>query len=92
MVRLHRSGQPETFGGQQDGDFGDQGIGAPAALQGDMALLVAPAAPGAVDLIRNEAGEFFVVKGAAGRDSLGMRVNVAICRWAGTPPTVRGTP
>lgn len=56
-----------------------------------VAVLVAPV--GALpDLIQTADGAFLVVKGAAGRDSLGMRVNVAVCRWTGAAPTVRGTP
>ena len=57
-----------------------------------VAVLVAPTAPGAPDLIQLPDGSYLLVKGAAGRDSLGMRVNVAICRWTGAPPTVRGAP
>jgi hypothetical protein len=56
-----------------------------------VALLVAPA--GATpDLIRLPDGSYLVVKGAAGRDGLGMATKVAVCRWTGAAPTVRGTP
>ena len=44
------------------------------------------------DLIRLPDGSYLVVKGAAGRDGLGMTTKVAVMRWTGTPPTVRGIP
>lgn len=53
--------------------------------------LLAPA--GAVpDLIQTAVGAFLLVKGAAGRDGLGMTRKVAVMRWTGTSPTVRGGP
>ena len=53
--------------------------------------LVAPA--GAVpDLIQTADGAYLLVKGAAGRDGLGMATKVAVMRWTGPPPTVRGGP
>lgn len=56
-----------------------------------VAVLVAPV--GALpDLIRTAAGEYLIVKGAAGRDAIGMATKVAVMRWTGAPPTVRGTP
>lgn len=53
-----------------------------------VASLVAPSAPGAPDLIRTASGDFLLVKGGAGRDSLRLSVKVAICRWSGDPPTI----
>lgn len=57
-----------------------------------VAVLVAPV--GAIpDLIQTADGAFLLVKGAAGRDGLGMTTKVAVARWTeATPPTVRGTP
>lgn len=56
-----------------------------------VAVLVAPV--GALpDLIQTADGAFLVVKGAAGRDAMGMATKVAVMRWTGAAPTVRGTP
>jgi hypothetical protein len=44
------------------------------------------------DLIQTADRAFLVVKGAAGRDAMGMATKVAVMRWTGTAPTVRGTP
>lgn len=56
-----------------------------------VAVLVAPV--GALpDLIRAADGAFLLVKGAAGRDAMGMATKVAVMRWTGAPPTVRGGP
>ena len=56
-----------------------------------VAVLVAPvgATP---DLIQTADGAFLLVKGAAGRDAMGLAVKVAVMRWTGTPPTVQGGP
>lgn len=56
-----------------------------------VAVLVAPVGALPV-LIQTADGAFLVVKGTAGRDSLGMHVNVVVCCWTGAPPTVRGGP
>lgn len=54
--------------------------------------LVAPSAPGAPDLIRTASGEFLLVKGGAGRDSLGLSVKVAVARWTGDAPVILPAP
>lgn len=56
-----------------------------------VASLVAPAGP-VPDLVRTAAGEFLLVKGGAGRDSLGLSVKVACCRWTGDPPVILTAP
>lgn len=53
--------------------------------------LVAPVGP-TPDLIQTADGAFLLVKGAAGRDALGMAVKVAVMRWTGAAPTVQGGP
>ncbi|MGQ0565542.1 MAG: hypothetical protein ACT4OK_10785 [Gemmobacter sp.] len=77
-VRWRSLDEVSNLGG---GDVGD-----------GVVTLVAPSAPGAPDLIGLPDGSFLVVKGAAGRDGLGMVTKVAVMRWTGTPPTVRGAP
>ena len=51
-----------------------------------VAVLVAPNA--IPDLIKTADGAFLTVKGAAGRDSLGMTLKVAVQRWSGDPPVI----
>ena len=52
-----------------------------------VAVLVAPNA--IPDLIKTTDGTLLLVSGAAGRDSLGMTVKVAVQRWSGAPPVIR---
>lgn len=47
-----------------------------------VAVLVAPVGP-VPDLIQTAAGDFLLVAGAAGRDSLGLSVKLAVSRWSG---------